>query len=140
MPDTETIPNTETMPDTKTSPNKTKKILIIHRKAPIGTAYARDALDISLAASAFDQEVSLLFMDDGVFQLKSGQDSSQVNLKGISATLPALEMYDIKNVFVDEYSLSERGLQTADLIINPKPLSPTEVQDLLQQNDILLSF
>jgi tRNA 2-thiouridine synthesizing protein C len=86
-------------------PNKTKKMFIINSKAPFGTASARDALDVGLAASAFYQKVSLIFIDDVVFQLKSGQDSSQVNLKSIYAALPALEMYDIKNVFVDEYSL-----------------------------------
>jgi len=39
----------------------TKRILIICRKAPYGNSLSREALDIALAASVFDQSLALLF-------------------------------------------------------------------------------
>ncbi len=50
-----------------------KKLLFISRHAPYGSSLARDALDAVLASSAYDQQLSLLFMDDGVFQLLKNQ-------------------------------------------------------------------
>ena len=43
-----------------------KKIMYVNRKAPYGTIYALESLEVVLIAAAFDQDVSLVFMDDGV--------------------------------------------------------------------------
>ena len=47
-----------------------KKFLYINRRAPHGTIYAHEALEVVLIGAAFEQDVSLAFIDDGVFQLK----------------------------------------------------------------------
>ena len=41
----------------------------INRKAPYGTIYALESLEVVLIAAAFDQDISLVFVDDGVYQL-----------------------------------------------------------------------
>ena len=46
-----------------------KSFLIINRKAPYGSSAARDALDVALTVSVFEQPLKLLFMDDAVLQL-----------------------------------------------------------------------
>ena len=53
-----------------------KKFLYINRRAPHGTVYAHEALEVVLIGAAFEQDVSLAFIDDGVFQLKKNQDTS----------------------------------------------------------------
>ena len=50
-----------------------KKFLYINRKAPYGTDYALESLEVVLIGAAFEQDVSLAFLDDGVFQLVDGQ-------------------------------------------------------------------
>ena len=45
-----------------------KKFLYVNRRAPHGTVYAHEALEVVLIGAAFDQDVSLAFIDDGVFQ------------------------------------------------------------------------
>ena len=52
-----------------------KSLLIITRRPPAHLA-AREALDLALAAAAFGVPVGLLFMDDGVLQLRKGQDAT----------------------------------------------------------------
>ena len=47
-----------------------KKFMFVNRKAPHGTIYALEALEVVLITAAFDQDVSLVFLDDGVYQLK----------------------------------------------------------------------
>ena len=54
-----------------------KKFLYVNRRAPHGTVYAHEALEVVLIGAAFDQDVSLAFIDDGVFQLKKDQDTSE---------------------------------------------------------------
>ena len=47
----------------------TKKFMYINRKAPYGTIYSCEALEVVLIGAAFEQDVSVTFMDDGVYQL-----------------------------------------------------------------------
>jgi len=52
-----------------------KKFIYVNRKAPHGTIYAHEALEVVLIAAAFEQDVALAFIDDGVYQLKKGQNT-----------------------------------------------------------------
>ena len=49
--------------------NPPKKLLFVLRQAPYGSTLAKDALDAILATSAYEQDLSIAFIDDGVFQL-----------------------------------------------------------------------
>ena len=51
----------------------TKKFLFVNRKAPYGTVYALESLEVVLISAAFEQDVSLAFIDDGVYQITKGQ-------------------------------------------------------------------
>lgn len=117
-----------------------KKILFIQRRPPYGTGFAKEALDAILMASAFEQEISLVFCDDGVWQLKNRQDTSELEIKNFSPTFKALELYDIKNIYVEQFSLAERGLTADDLIIPVTILATSELKHLLQEHDVILSF
>ena len=43
-----------------------KKFMYLNRRAPYGTIYAWESLEVVLIGAAFDQDVSLAFLDDGV--------------------------------------------------------------------------
>ena len=92
-----------------------KKFLYVNRKAPYGTIHAQEALEAVLIGAAFDQDVSLAFLDDGVFQLTKDQDTSAVGIKNFSPTYRALGDYEVTNLYVERESLEERGLSEADL-------------------------
>ena len=78
-----------------------KKFLYINRRAPHGTIYAHEALEVVLIGAAFEQDVTLAFLDDGVFQLKKNQDTTDINTKNFSKTYGALEMYDVEKLYVE---------------------------------------
>ena len=92
-----------------------KKFLYINRKAPYGSIYALESLEVVLIGAAFDQDVSLAFIDDGVYQLMSGQDSGAIGMKNFSRTYKALGDYDVRKLYVEAESLAERGLTMDDL-------------------------
>ena len=88
----------------------TKKFLFVNRSAPYGTIYALESLEVVLISAAFDQDVSLAFVGDGVWQLKKGQQTKGIETKNFSPTYRALEGYDVEKLYVERESLDERGL------------------------------
>lgn len=92
-----------------------KNFLYLNRKAPYGTIYAWESLEVVLIGAAFDQDVSLAFVDDGVFQLTKNQNTAAVGMKNFSPTYAALGDYEVKKIFVEKESLEERGLSLDDL-------------------------
>ncbi len=117
-----------------------KKFAFINRKAPYGTIYALESLEVVLISAAFDQDVSLVFMDDGVYQLKKGQGTKGVGMKNFSPTYRALEGYDIEKLYVEKESLESRGLTEEDLIVDVEVLTAEEMATLMDEQDVVMSF
>jgi len=131
-----------------------KKFLYLNRKAPYGTIYALEALEVVLIGAAFEQDVALAFLDDGVFQLTKSQNTDGIGVKNFSPTFRALGDYDVNKLYVERESLEERGLTEDDLqeIVYEdedddwaeKPsirvVSRAEIADLMAGADVVLSF
>jgi len=134
--------------------SETKKFLYVNRKAPYGTIYALESLEVVLIGAAFEQDVSLAFLDDGVFQLTKGQKTDGIGIKNFSPTFRALGDYEVTKLFVEKESLEERGLTEDDLqeIMyededddwEEKPsiriVSRAEMADVMADQDVVLSF
>ena len=132
----------------------TKKFMYINRKAPYGTIYAWESLEVVLIGAAFEQEVSLAFLDDGVFQLTKGQDTKGIGMKNFSPTYTALGDYEINKIYVEKESLEERGLTLDDLqhLVwedededyaekdSIRLVSRRELGDLMAEQDVLFNF
>ena len=119
---------------------KIKKFLYVNRKAPYGTIYALESLEVVLITAAFDQDVSLAFLDDGVYQVVKGQQTKGIDVKNFSPTYRALEGYDIEKLYVEKESMESRGLKESDFIVPMKVLSAQEMADLMLTQDVILSF
>ncbi|MBE7420308.1 MAG: sulfurtransferase complex subunit TusC [Ideonella sp.] len=117
-----------------------KKFMFVNRKAPYGTIYALESLEVVLIAATFDQDVSLVFVDDGVYQLVKGQDTKATGIKNFSPTYRALEGYDVEKLYAERESLAARGLAEADLLVPVQVLSSAELADLMAAQDVVLSF
>lgn len=117
-----------------------KKFMYVNRKAPIGTVYALESLEVVLIGAAFEQDVSMAFLDDGVYQIAKNQDTTGVEMKNFSATYRALEMYDVEKLYVSKEALDDRGLTTDDLLVDVEVLNAQQMTDLMEDQDVLLSF
>jgi tRNA 2-thiouridine synthesizing protein C len=121
-------------------PGTIKKFMYVNRKAPYGTIYALESLEVVLIAAAFEQDVSMAFLDDGVYQLKKGQDTQGVGMKNFSPTYRALEGYDVEKLYVEAESLAERGLSEDDLLVPVEVMSREALAELMDEQDVILSF
>jgi len=117
-----------------------KKFLYINRRAPHGTIYAHEALEVVLIGAAFEQDVSLAFIDDGVFQLKKDQDTSDIHTKNFSKIYKALEMYDVEKLFVEKESLDKRGLTEDDLSVDVEIINSSEMKKLITDSEVIFNF
>ena len=117
-----------------------KKFMLVNRKAPYGTIYALESLEVALITATFDQDVSLVFMDDGVYQLVKGQQTQGIGIKNFSPTYRALEGYDVEKLYVDDESMTQRGLKSEDLLVPVEVLSSAQLGQLMAEQDVILSF
>lgn len=118
-----------------------KSLLIISRQGPWSGPDAREALDIALAGGAFDLPVALLFMDDGVFQLATAQNPSQVQQKDLTANLKALSMFGVEDLFACGTSLNQRGIQPTGLSVEPlQVLDDPQIAGLIDRYDQVITI
>ncbi len=117
-----------------------KKFLFVNRRAPYGTIYALESLEVVLIGAAFEQDVSLVFMDDGVYQLKKGQQTKGIEVKNFQPTYRALDDYDVNKLYVEKESLEARGLTEDDLVVPVKVMSKADIGKLMESQDVVMSF
>ena len=117
-----------------------KKFLYVNRKAPYGTIYALESLEVVLIGAAFEQDVSLAFVGDGVYQLAKGQDTKGLEVKNFSPAYRALEDYDVTKLYVEEEALQARGLSAADLVVAVEVVSAQRMAEIMDGQDVILSF
>ena len=132
----------------------TKKFIYLNRKSSYGTAYAIESLEVVLIAAAFEQDVSLAFIDDGIYQIVEGQNTNAIGIKNFSKTYHALGDYDINKLYVSAESLAERGLTQDDIMPlmyededndwaekpSIKIVSNAELTKIISEQDVCLSF
>jgi len=132
----------------------TKKFMYVNRRAPYGTIYAWESLEVVLIGAAFEQDVSLAFVDDGVYQIMKNQNTTELGIKNFSPTYSALGDYEINKIYVEKESLEERGLSVDDLLPltwededddwaekdSIRVVSAEELKAIFDEQDVLLSF
>jgi tRNA 2-thiouridine synthesizing protein C len=121
------------------APEIVKRFMYVNRRAPYGTIYALECLEVVLVAAAFDQDVSVVFVDDGVCQLKKNQDTAEIGMKNFSKTYGALDDYDVEKIYVEKESLDARGLTEDDLVIPVQVLAADQLREVMAQQDVVIS-
>jgi tRNA 2-thiouridine synthesizing protein C len=117
-----------------------KRILLVIRHSPYGSSLAKAALDVALAAAAFEQELDLLFMGDGVLQLLPEQDSSGLGKKNIGRQWASLPLYDINTVHVDAEAAARYNVDLDNLTVASRALDAKGIHQLMEGFDHLLGF
>ena len=117
-----------------------KSMMFILREPPYQSQRPLEAVEAILVAGAFGQRVSMLFKDDGVWQLLANQDGASIGRTTIAKMLQALPEYDIDEVFVCKRSLEERQLAIRDLALAVKPVSGAKQKALLEVQDMVVSI
>lgn len=117
-----------------------KKIAFICSASPYGTSKAREGVDAILATSAFDQDISVIFTGEGVFQLLTEQNAQNIGQKNLSSNLQALEMFGVDQIYVRQSALTERGLSPEQLCLSAETLDDKTLAQLIDEQDQCISF
>jgi tRNA 2-thiouridine synthesizing protein C len=117
----------------------TKRIAFLLRRAPYAGSFAMETIDAALVAAVFEQDVTLVFLDDGVYQLITRQDGALLGTKNVGDALKALPAYDIERLIVDDESLQRRGLEVADLAVPVSIVDAATLRTLIAEQDVVLS-
>ena len=108
-------------------------------RAPYASARALETLESILVAGVFDQEVSVLFKDAGVYQLLSRQDGSAVGQRTLGKVLRALPEYDVERLFVCRDSAKRLEVDADDLCLPVEWLGAGEQRELIARQDAVVS-
>ncbi|MBF0427716.1 MAG: sulfurtransferase complex subunit TusC [Magnetococcales bacterium] len=128
-----------------------KKIMFTVRKPPHGSIYVYEGLEVKLIMAAYDADISVVFIDDGVFAVKKGQDTKALGIKGFAATYGVLVDYEITKVYVDRQSMESRGMSEEDLLvigededteepITPQVVDSDEIAAMMAEQHNILAF
>ncbi len=127
-----------------------KRFMFVNRRAPYGSIYALEILEIVLISAAFEQHAAIVFIDDGVFQIKRGQDTKALGIKNFSPTFGVVEMEKqeaeedddidmVWRIIVERESMEARGLDADDLIVGVEVMGADQLSALMDAQDVVLS-
>lgn len=117
-----------------------KRIAIIFSKAPYGTESGREGLDALLALSNYTDDLSVFFIDDGVYQLLKNQNPEVNQIKNHSKMFKLMSLYDIESLYVSKDALLNRDLKEEDLFVEAEVIEDVSISDLLSQCSAKLVF
>lgn len=128
-----------------------KKVMITVRRAPHGSIYVQEAIEVMFIVASYGMDLSVVFLDDGVFALKQGQDTRELGTKGFMASIGALMDFEVEKVYVDRQSLQDRHLGEDDLVfigededteepVKPSIMDSDEIRELMAQQDSIVAL
>ncbi|OZG73621.1 sulfurtransferase TusC [Hahella sp. CCB-MM4] len=117
-----------------------KRLLFVFSNSPFGNALGAEGLDAVLAASVFDQDVTLIFQLDGIYQLMKDGDTADIGIKDHRKGFKALEMYGVDTILVDAMDMEARGITESQLAIPAQPVDRTKITETIHQADAIFTF
>lgn len=116
------------------------QVTCLMRYAPYGTDQARESLDALLAMAIFTENLSVVWLDDGVFQITQSHQSDKINRKNFNLAVKGFDLYGVDQRYVCETSLKKRGIRVDDLSVSASPLDSPALNQLLARSDKILSL
>jgi len=116
-----------------------QKFMFVNRKAPYGSIHMHELQEMMLICGAYEQDVTAVFMDDGVYAIKKGQQGAALNMKHFSPTYRALDGYDIEKLYVEKESMEARGLTPDDFLVDIEIKTAAEIGALMEEQDVILT-
>ena len=115
-------------------------VAVLMRKAPYGTVYTAEGFRSMMGIGVFEMDISVVFVDDGVYALVKGQNPAALDMKSLGDGFPMLPDFDVTKFYVHDRSLRERGLTPEDLVMEVEVLDDAGVARVLESGGIVLPF
>ena len=116
------------------------QVTVLMRQAPYGTIYTAEGLRSIMGIAVFEMDITVVFIDDGVFALVRGQNPAKLDMKPLGEAFPALADMGVKRFYVHDESLAARGLTVGDLVLPVEIVSGAEVAGIQDSAGKVLPF
>ena len=116
-----------------------KSVLIRMSKSPLNGLISGEQLETAMVSATFEQEVSILFVGDGIFNLLPTKKPKEVAGYNIEKMLLALPTFDVNSLFICERSLEQRQIGAFNLPTNVKLITFEDQRRLIKTTDVVLS-
>jgi tRNA 2-thiouridine synthesizing protein C len=116
------------------------KVAMLMRKAPYGSVYPAEGFRAMMGVAVFELELCVIFLDDGVYTLVKGQNPAALDMKPLGDGFPALSDVGIREFYVHDRSLAERGLAAEDLVLPARVVSAAQIEEILAGCTSVLPF
>ncbi|WP_133406804.1 sulfurtransferase complex subunit TusC [Parashewanella tropica] len=117
-----------------------KKLTIIFSSNPVEYANGREGLDLTMLSASFDQQVTVIFVKQGILNLVKDQKPEAYGSKDYISTFKALPLYDVEDICCCADSLSLLGLTRSDLSMETDVLTKSDIADLIDRADEVLVY
>ena len=116
------------------------KVAVVMRKAPYGSVYTTEGFRTLMGIAVFEMDISVIFVDDGVYALLVDQDPSKLDMKPIGEGFPMLTEFGVERFYVHDESLAERGLTPDDLLMEVEVVDGAQIAQILEAAGKMLPF
>ena len=95
---------------------------------------------MAMVFGAFELNVSMLFLDNGVFSLMKNQQTQSIGFQNFAKQYQALEQfYDVRQIYIDQHSLEKRELTLEQFLIPVKVLDHNAIKKLMRDQDFIIN-
>ena len=116
------------------------KLAVLMRKAPYGSVYTAEGFRTIMGVAVFEMDISVVFLDDGVYALVRGQNPEQLDMKPLGDGFPMLGDFGVKRFYAHDESLAARGLTADDLVVPAEIVSSAQIAEILEESGKVLPF
>lgn len=116
------------------------KVAVLMRKAPYGSVYTAEGFRSIMGIGVFELDISVVFVDDGVYALVKGQNPEELDMKPLGDGFPMLADFGVTKFYVHDQSLRERGLVPGDLVMDVAIVDSAEMAQVLESSGVVLPF
>jgi len=116
------------------------QVAVLMRKAPYGSVYTAEGFRTLMGIAVFEMDIRVVCVDDGVYALVKGQNPTKLDMKPLGDGFPALAEFGVKDFYVHDQALTERGLTVDDLVVPVQAVSSAQIAQILQESGKVLPF
>jgi tRNA 2-thiouridine synthesizing protein C len=116
------------------------RVAFLMRHSPYGSVYPAEGLRAIMGTAVFEMDIVVVFVDDGVTVPLKGQKPDGLDMKSLGDGFPGLADVGVKEFYVHDESLAERGLCAADLAVEAAVVGSARIAEVLAGCSAVLPF
>ena len=116
------------------------QVAVLMRRAPYGSVYTAEGFRTIMGIAVFEMDISVVFMDDGVYALVKNQDPGKLDMKPLGDGFSMLGDFGVEKFYVHDESLDTRGLTLDDLVVPVEVVDGAGIARILEAAGKVLPF